>query len=220
MADYHRAVLHNFLFFASWLVPLAVSIVVMLVGFIRWRSPSSWRLRFWGGFAAVIIFAAFILFSSSNDHSWRPIPVVPPWHMTRDNLSTIQIAVERYADHNDGHYPLTIEDLFTEPILNSTPRNRYTGKLMVEIPFGATPWEGEFTYVPVKQGEDVIGYYLIAYGGKDWRGDDIDGDGQPDHVLQVLSSKDAHPETLLPPLEELLRASKASSRSKPQGNGS
>jgi len=204
MADYHRAVLHNFLFFASWLVPIAISLVVMVVGFIRWRSPSSWRLRFWGGFAAVVVLAAGLFVPPCS------FPVRSPWHETMVNLSTIQHAVEIYAEHNEGDFPLTIQDLFTEPILNSTPRNRYTGKLMLEIPFGSTPWEGEFTYLPVKQDEDVVGYYLIAYGGKDWRGDDIDGDGQPDHVLQVLSSKDAHPETPLPPLEELLRASKAS----------
>ena len=91
---------------------------------------------------------------------------------------------------------------------------------MHAVAFGTRPCAGEFTYIPVVVDGQVKGYYLFAYGYESTPGEDVDGDGEPDHVILVLcsgtsgdslddwvnSTTDGQP---LPPLEELLKGQPA-----------
>lgn len=121
----------------------------------------------------------------------------------KNNLHSIQIAVERYAADNEGVYPSSIDDLGQGEYMPEFPNNPVTEEPMNEIGFGTEPFSGGYTYIPYTEDEKVIGYYLICYGLEDTEGADLDGDGTPDHVILVL---EGYNEALgeLPPIEELL----------------
>ena len=143
---------------------------------------------------------------------------------TKINLHAVQMAIEYYGIEHDGVYPVrldSIEELHflpeRDPRIEIPPRNPVTGELMHAVAFGTRPCAGEFTYIPVEADGQVKGYYLFAYGYESTPGEDVDGDGEPDHVIIVLYSAgldstadDNLPVTSdgspLPPLEELLRA--------------
>jgi hypothetical protein len=85
---------------------------------------------------------------------------------------------------------------------------------MQHVPFGTNDPYGDFTCIPIEEEGEVIGYYLLAYGSERTRGLDVDGDGEGDHVIMVLSSEDSEFDPLpldgeylgaLPPLTGLLR---------------
>ena len=63
------------------------------------------------------------------------------------------------------------------------------------------------TYVKNEEGGEVTGYYLLIYG-KEVEGDDVDGDGEGDHVVLILDSGRG-----LPDIEDLLTGSSGSSSS-------
>ncbi|OGK08168.1 MAG: hypothetical protein A2Y63_01980 [Candidatus Riflebacteria bacterium RBG_13_59_9] len=94
-------------------------------------------------------------------------------------------------------------------------KNPMTGEDMRHVNFGTESYAGEYTYIPVEVDGKVKGYHLIAYGYESTPGMDVDGDGEPDHVILWLCSAnldytidDGFPATSdgkpLPPLEELL----------------
>jgi hypothetical protein len=140
-------------------------------------------------------------------------------------LSNIKHALRDAAIRGDLTYPEKVEapeklsaivqdhDDLTNPV---------TGKTMRQVPFGTEPCLGEFTYVPYKVGGAVKGFYLIGYRIDDSPGEDVNGDGKPDHVAVVLftdtydekSDKDI-PGTIdgkpMPPLKDLLNIQAAGS---------
>jgi hypothetical protein len=145
----------------------------------------------------------------------------------RANCMVIAGALWRYAQEHDGYYPQNMDILFDEKYLAFYPVNVMSGdsgshEEMKNIPFGAESFEGNFTYIPVSEGDEIIGYYLIGYGSKDKTGMDVNGDGIDDHVIIVIPSTDTEddyndnagetPEAelgdskyILPPLADLLQ---------------
>lgn len=61
---------------------------------------------------------------------------------------------------------------------------------MRNVRFGDPLYEGNFTYLPwgITGNGKAAGYYLVAYGSHKTKGQDVDGDGMPDHVILVLNS--------------------------------
>jgi hypothetical protein len=107
------------------------------------------------------------------------------------NGHQISAALTEYASDHNGHFPSDTNVLVEESYKSSLPVNRIIREyqaIMEEIPFGSEPFEGNFTYVPVYEGEFVVGYYLIVYGYKNREGLDVNGDGIDDHVIMVLDS--------------------------------
>lgn len=110
--------------------------------------------------------------------------------IVQSNFDRVQIALERYASRN-FKYPEDITELQETGLLPSEtdptyPRNPYTANPVRFIDFKTKPFAGEITYIPVKEGERVKGYYLLGYGDRSNRGLDVDGDGKPDNVIIVM----------------------------------
>lgn len=116
------------------------------------------------------------------------------------NLVAIQLGLERYAENHGGRYPVraVIEEL-SFPGEYYLPENPFTEdrRLMQPVPFGANAPFGDFTYIPIEEEGEVVGYCLLAYGSERTRGRDVDGDGEGDHVIMVLSSEDGEFEPLV-----------------------
>jgi hypothetical protein len=106
---------------------------------------------------------------------------------TKTNVHDIQIALERYwVDH--CVYPADIATLQSEGYIGALPMNPFTRQPMREISFGASPYQGEFTYVRFMIDNNVRGFDLLTYGKNGGNGQDIDEDGIDDHVILVVES--------------------------------
>ncbi|MCX6646159.1 MAG: hypothetical protein NTY09_07370 [bacterium] len=145
----------------------------------------------------------------------------------KSDCSTIATALWRYAEDHDGQYPLTTDILFEDRYLDCHPANNIAGKKVnyaeiKDVPFGSEPFEGNFTYIPVSEGEVIFGYYFIGYGYDHRNGMDVNGDGIDDHVIILFDSRSVEnyytgqnrqttgiepgaSEYVLPPLADLLQ---------------
>lgn len=112
---------------------------------------------------------------------------MPPEEKMADGLHSMQVALERFAVAYDGKYPPSIEAMIDDFLLY-IPENPYTRSEMRDIQFGELPCQGNFTYIPIYDGDNVIGYYLLGYGSEDEPGLDVNMDGNPDHVITVLET--------------------------------
>lgn len=215
------------------LVPLIGPAIALFVGAAQIRRRGALALVWTGGILLPLhmLFALMFLIAAP---SFVKIRMKTHEAEVKMNLNAIQNALTRYARDNDGIYPDQIEGMedpkvylpveFETDVPNELqyvfrssyhPKNPVTGKDTRDITFGAKPFAGECTYIPVEIDGEVKGYYLLAYGYESTPGMDVDGDGEPDHVIQVLCSG-AYGETRedwvactsdgqpLPPLEELL----------------
>jgi hypothetical protein len=156
---------------------------------------------------------------------------------TKQNLHAIQLALERYGVDHNGTYPIDLAALIVKNYMPELPGNAFfngrnpgTGKKlpvdeepffrdMRHVRFGDPLYEGNFTYLPwnITVNGKAAGYYLVAYGSHNTKGQDVDGDGMPDHVILVLNSspqeyaaqRSASPATTQrvepPEIKELLR---------------
>jgi hypothetical protein len=125
------------------------------------------------------------------------------------NMKKIQAGLIRYARQYDGVYPASIRNIVDEDFMPSGyPENPFTSAAVKDIRFGEDPFQGEFTYIPVTIDGKIKGYYLIGYGAKETEGRDIDADGKPDHVIEVLQGpEDEAIKAKMPPLADLLKKS-------------
>jgi len=131
----------------------------------------------------------------------------------KSNVHTIQIALERFAGEHDGIYPPNTKLLLQEGYLVEFPDNPLIKGIqpMHEISFGDKPFQGCFTYIPVKIDGKIQAYYLFAYGfeKRPYRDPkdlflDVDKDGKHDWVIIVVESDNEQVRSLMPSLEELL----------------
>jgi hypothetical protein len=107
---------------------------------------------------------------------------------TKSNVHQVQIDLERWASDHNGLYPSTIKTLIQDGYFTQSLTNPFTKAPMREIAFGSSPFEGEFTYVPVLEDGQVRGFYLLAYGDKNKIGEDVNGDAVDDHVIMVVET--------------------------------
>jgi len=123
----------------------------------------------------------------------------------KGNLYNIQLSVERFAIDHGGSYPADFGEVLSAGYMDSLPRNPlFDGQTMQDIEFDANHEPGTFTYLRHKTGNGDH-YYLILFGAKEQekslmgmqsgggnsggREDgDINGDGQDDGVILVLSN--------------------------------
>jgi hypothetical protein len=168
---------------------------------------------------AIIILAGIIIipnrFIKATDQH-------PREDQARAGICILQISLQRYAVAHDGYYPAAIDDIRKwDPEQIDTFPNNYTNTVANGIAFKQSPFEGEYTYITYAENGKVCGYYLIVYGAKNFKGEDIDKDGTPDHVLLALGSDGSaipsghgygfsnySQRCTLPPLDELLKAQK------------
>jgi hypothetical protein len=146
---------------------------------------------------AVIILAVFVVKITREGprKSGEDITVEPETESKiTANANAIKAMLERYA-MNKFQYPNDIWELSIDNFLPSIsdpsyPQNPFTQKPVRIIAFKEEPYAGEMTYLPVRDGGKVKGFYLIAYGDKKSKGEDVDKDGKPDQVVVVIKGPD------------------------------
>jgi len=109
----------------------------------------------------------------------------------KQNLRLLQLACDKYLERH-GVYPASLEPQAVEiPLGLDYPTNPLAqgARQMRAVPFGAAEPYGDFTYLPVYEENELTGYYLLGYGSERTRGFDVDGDGEGDHVIMILSSQ-------------------------------
>ena len=86
---------------------------------------------------------------------------------TKSNIHFMQIALERYAEEHAGFYPLDLNALVHEGFITQFPGNPFSDdKPIRNIPFCTPDSAGNFTYVPLIQDCNTIGFYLLCYGAE------------------------------------------------------
>jgi type II secretory pathway pseudopilin PulG len=142
-------------------------------------------------------------------------------NQTRANLHQIQIALDRYYYDHNGVFPVDVTMMVENGYMDAIPINAFSGQPMREIPFGAYPYEGEFTYIPFTKENETKAYYLLAYGVDGGKGSDVDENGSDDHVILVVNngadvrfqnSPRLNP-IAPPPLKDVLKSLKANPQS-------
>jgi hypothetical protein len=190
----------------SWFpVILLVSIFLGLsiIGWVKYKKHDSSFFKPVGCSAVILVLLAFL---------WPEIIGGEPGKSTdaevKSNAHTIQITLEIYAEDHNGYFPESICELL-EGYLKRFPVNEYKGGTMKNVSYGAPDVGGNFTYLPVKVGEKVAGYYLLVYGR--WEGPSLMSDDQPDHVILVLQSREDNPawppDTPFPSVKDVILSS-------------
>jgi hypothetical protein len=197
----------GFLLLYAILVPLLGPIIGIITGISNRRRRGSDQYM---GIAFLILILEFLSFIGLAEYI--PAREKAMEAETRSNVHLIQIGLERYAVNHQGIYPPDSQTLIEQNYLSAMPDNPFTKAPMKDIPFGSSPFEGEFTYVPVFKDNQVYGFYLIGYGKEKDLGQDVDGDSIGDHVIIVIDSGSAYSgppyhkrDPSFPSLEELLR---------------
>jgi hypothetical protein len=172
----------------AWGIIAAVFVLVPLVfaiiGSKKPKRPDSKAVYICGALGFLV---AFVLVGESAPSMIKGPPVKRVEAEVKMDLHAIQIAVERYGTDHEGQYPWEINDLIAENYLTSFPQNPFSAEPMKPIEFGASDFEGNFTYVPVIQSGEVTGFYLLAYGAESNPGQDVNSDGKLDHVIIIIS---------------------------------
>jgi len=119
------------------------------------------------------------------------------------NVHGVWYDLEGYYSEHDNCYPRSIEILYTGKDY-TRHLNSFTHEPRENVKFTTPVKAGNFTYIPVFEGDVVKGFYLLAYGSPDNPGEDVDGDGVGDQVIHVFHSPLGEGREL-PPLEELLK---------------
>jgi hypothetical protein len=134
---------------------------------------------------------------------------------TMANTRSVGILLQTYANDHNGLYPESIQAMIKDNPTSPLPMNPFTQKRMRDVSFGSPEATGELTYVPIINDGKVVDFYVMSYGRQKTPGEDVNGDGIPDHVLIVVSSREsflnspketASVSRVLPDLKELLNA--------------
>ncbi len=113
----------------------------------------------------------------------------------KNNVLTIQNAVDRYAYENENHYPDDIQTLIDKGYMKKLPGNPLSDDQvpMRDIEFRSSGKEGNFSYIAMISKGKTTNYYLIGYGANNPEYSskpdyykDVDKDGTHDNVLIVL----------------------------------
>ncbi|MCB1186169.1 hypothetical protein KDL29_03290 [bacterium] len=170
------------------------------------------RARVW----AVVLpaFAVYVMLLLAGQ---RGMPTSQRFSQSVHGLITVQSEIEHWTAGSQK-FPLRIEPLMGSLDIQRVPvnwyrRERRASQPMRLVELGSTDFVGNYSYIPVLDKGQVVGYYLLVYGNQLTPGMDVDNDGRRDHVVHVLSSTSVHGnlwgcwpgrESELPPLDEAI----------------
>jgi hypothetical protein len=118
----------------------------------------------------------------------------------------VKQGLDEYARDTNGIYPSELDAMVEAGYLIDLFDDHFKIPDFTTINLGEKPFEGKFTYIPVKINGERRAYYLLAYGSMRNKNQmDVNNDGKQDFVQIVLKGPD-DPEILsqIPPLEDLL----------------
>ena len=118
----------------------------------------------------------------------------------------VKQGLDEYARDTNGIYPSELDAMVEAGYLIDLFDDHFKIPDFTTIKLGEKPFEGKFTYIPVKINGERRAYYLLAYGSMNNKNQlDVNNDGKQDFVQIVLKGPD-DPEILsqMPPLEELM----------------
>ena len=163
---------------------ILVPLVFVIVSYFNPKRPDVPTVKGLGLPGIFVAFVILVFAVQSIDQSPRRTAEAE----VKSNLRGIQIALERYCVENGNRYPAEINELITSEYITSFWKNPFSTEPMRPIEFGDPNFEGNFTYVPVIVSGEVTGYSLLGYGYRQTYGEDVNGDGVPDHVILSISS--------------------------------
>ncbi|MCD6218588.1 hypothetical protein J7L05_12145 [bacterium] len=118
----------------------------------------------------------------------------------------VKQGLDEYARDTNGIYPSELDAMVESGYLIDLFDDHFKIPDFTTINLGEKPFEGKFTYIPVKINGERRAYYLLAYGSMNNKNQlDVNNDGKQDFVQIVLKGPD-DPEILsqMPQLEDLL----------------
>ena len=118
----------------------------------------------------------------------------------------VKQGLDEYARDANGIYPSELDAMIEAGYLIDLFDDHFKIPDFTTIKLGEKPFEGKFTYIPVKINGERRAYYLLAYGSASNKNQmDVNKDGKQDFVQIVLKGPD-DPEILsqIPALEDLL----------------
>lgn len=157
------------------------------IAVLRQQLNSPVRLRVWA-----VVIPAFAIYLALLVGGQRGLPTSQKFRQSVHGLVTVQRTIENWTADSES-FPLRIEPLMAtlEPLnvpVNWYRRGRHATQPMRLVELGSRDFVGNYSYIPVLDGSEVVGYYLLVYGNHFTTGQDVDDDGLPDHVVHVLSS--------------------------------
>ena len=162
---------------------MAIPVIYIIVGLAGIKTHWGNTLKTIGVTILIPHVIAFIIINPSVIwDSTRANEIV-----TKANINLLKSSFEKYGRQHDGTFPQTSSGFITDKVIKSLPLNPFTnGNPMADIKFGDESFPGNFTYLPVTIDGKIKGFYLLGYGSPETPGEDVDRDGNPDHVIATV----------------------------------
>ena len=118
----------------------------------------------------------------------------------------VKQGLDQYARDTNGIYPSELDAMVEAGYLIDLFDDHFKIPDFTTIKLGEKPFEGKFTYIPIKINGERRAYYLLCYGSpKNKNQLDVNNDGKQDFVQIVLKGPDdSEIQSQMPPLENLL----------------
>jgi hypothetical protein len=191
------------------LIPSLILFILFIIGLLYRSHPYSRGFILSGSVGATI---AYVILGFTLS-SWIYAPVTGLEAEVKSNTHSIQIALERYTFEHNGLYPENAETLIDGNLMTVFPRNPFTNRPQINVPYGSPDFEGNFTYLPFTIDSELRGYYLIGYGYRKNPGNHEIDPNVEDHVIIVLESY-IHPDNTgsypaVPSIQDVIRQSQS-----------
>ncbi|MCB1186709.1 hypothetical protein KDL29_06020 [bacterium] len=120
------------------------------------------------------------------------------------HIATIEQNLLDWARQNGGLYPETLNADLMKDGQNMALINPYDRTEMHPVAFTAGELAaGNVCYIAVHDGYEVKDYILLGFGEDMAAGQDMDGDGKPDGVIEVRRSSGVSAEKMRSMIEEM-----------------
>jgi hypothetical protein len=188
------------------LMPSLILFILLIIGLLNRSHPYFRGFMLCGSVGAATAF--FVL--AFTLPSWIGADLGSAEAEVKSNVHNIQIALERYATEHNDIYPERIETLIDGNLMTVFPRNPFTNRPQINVPYGSPDFEGNFTYLPVTVDGEILGYYLIAYGYTKNPGNHEIDPNMDDHVILILASDITLETGTVPSIQDVIRQSQSS----------
>ncbi len=141
--------------------------------------------------ACLILLLAVLMLSACNQAPAEN----PDDAVVRSNVHCVEVNLVTWARQNGGLYPASLTSDLLRDEHNDVLYNPYWFEVQAHpVAFTAgKARNGHISYIPVYDGYEIKDYILLGFGNDSNAGEDVDGDGKPDNVIQVSTSSGIEP---------------------------